>query len=160
MLRKIINQQLLQLIVSLQFNIKVFKKDESTFYILISAHNYNFKNFWSGEWLSLWTLKHDNGYKLTGSLKLSTYYYEEGNVQFKCNKDFSYSFENGLNFETLAKEVFAKIESSENSIQLELDKIYDDLSDNYLKPLRRKIPFTGQKMNWSLNQISLNKENK
>jgi len=47
------------------------------------------------------------------------------------------------------------IKNSENSVQLELEKVYDELSENYIKPLRRKLPITGTKMNWNVNQINL-----
>ena len=42
-----------------------------------------------------------------------------------------------------------------NSVQLELEKVYDELSENYIKPLRRKLPVTGTKMNWNVNQVNL-----
>lgn len=38
---------------------------------------------------------------------------------------------------------------------MDLDGVYDNFSDNYIKPLRRKLPVTGQKMNWNLNQIGI-----
>lgn len=138
----------------------VFKRDDGSYNILISAHNYNYKNFWSGEWLSFWTLTIENGkYLLKGTLRLSTYYYEEGNVQFKSSKDYEdFMIGSPSDALALAEEIVKKIETSENDIQDELEKIYDDLSDNYLKPLRRRIPFTGQKMNWKLNQINIGKE--
>ena len=44
--------------------------------VIISAHNINMKNFWSGEWLSTWTYKNGN---VKGTIKANTYYYEEGN---------------------------------------------------------------------------------
>lgn len=140
----------------------IFKKDDNTYNILISAHNYNYKNYWSGEWLGFWTLTNENGkYVLKGTLRLSTYYYEEGNVQFKSSKDYEDILKGSQSdVSSLANEIIKKIENSENDIQSELEKIYDDLSDNYLKPLRRRIPFTGQKMNWRLNQISIGKEGK
>ena len=47
------------------------------------------------------------------------------------------------------------IKHCENSVQLELEKVYDELSENYIKPLRRKLPVTGTKMNWNVNQINL-----
>jgi hypothetical protein len=47
------------------------------------------------------------------------------------------------------------IKHSENSVQLELEKVYDELSENYIKPLRRKLPVTGTKMNWNVNQINM-----
>lgn len=123
--------------------------------MLISAHNYNFKNSWSGEWLSIWDVKKDNNnYDLSGQVTVSTYYYEDGNVQFKLNNSFNGKTNEFKNAETTANEVIQLLQKFEDSIQIELDKIYDDLSENYLKPLRRKIPITGQRMNWNLNQIA------
>lgn len=134
----------------------VFKTADSEEYkLLISAHNYNFKNSWSGEWLSLWDVKKEsNYYEVSGHINLSTYYYEDGNVQFKLNNSFSGKTNEVSNDKTIASEVIALLQKFEDSIQIELDKIYDDLSENYLKPLRRKIPITGQRMNWNLNQIA------
>ena len=56
--------------------------------------------------------------------------------------------------EELAKEVIKCINNSENKVQEDLEKVYDELSENYLKPLRRRIPFTGQKMNWNISQLA------
>lgn len=131
--------------------------DNSVYHILISAHNYNFKNYWSGEWLSLWKLNKENSmFVLTGDVKIATYYYEDGNVQFKLNKTFKNDIAIIDDKNELAKEIINNIHSNENTVQESLENIYDDLSENYLKPLRRRIPFTGVKMNWDLNQINFN----
>jgi capping protein alpha len=126
--------------------------------LVLSSHNFNYKNFWTGEWLSIWEInKKDGGFELNGKIRLSTYYYEEGNVQFKLNKEYNQKIDSKGENETTAQEIITIINNLENNIQIELDLIYDSLSDEYLKPLRRRMPITGQKMNWSLNQIAFTK---
>lgn len=126
--------------------------------ILISSHNINKKSYWSGEWLSLWELtKGQPSWILTGTVRVNTFYYEEGNIQFHLETSFSETIPFNDDDNTLAREVIGKIQSCENKVQTELDQVYNNFSDNYIKPLRRKIPVTGTKMNWNLNQIQLKK---
>ena len=122
--------------------------------IIISAHNINMKNFWSGEWLSTWVFQ--NG-KLTGTIKANTYYYEEGNIQFNVKTEFNENVSTGSD-ESTAKDILKIIEKKENDVQMDLEKVYDNFSDHYIKPLRRKLPITGTKMNWNLNQIQYGKK--
>lgn len=117
---------------------------KSKYVILISAHNLNKRNFWTGEWLSTWELQ---GSELKGHLKANTYYYESGNIQFNLQNDFNEKVSGG------AEEVLKTIEKVENAVHVDLDKIFDEFSDNYIKPLRKKIPVTKTKMNWSLPQL-------
>ena len=123
--------------------------------VLISAHNFNAKNFWSGEWLSTWELQ---GKKVVGKIRANTYYYEEGNIQFNLAKDFNEEI-GGDDEETLAKNLVELIKKKENDVQMDLEKVYDNFSEEYIKPLRRKLPVTGTKMNWSLHQIQYGKKN-
>ena len=121
--------------------------------VLISVHNLNLKAFWSGEWLSTWELD-ISGNQVKGTLRANTYYYEEGNIQFGLDTKFSTTIGGGDN-KTVANNLVEFIKTSENSVQLELEKVYDELSENYIKPLRRKLPVTGTKMNWNINQLNL-----
>ena len=121
--------------------------------VLISVHNLNLKSFWSGEWLSTWELN-INGHQIKGTLKANTYYYEEGNVQFSLDTKFNGNASSGDN-NAIANSLIEFIKTSENSVQLELERVYDELSENYIKPLRRKLPVTGTKMNWNINQLNL-----
>jgi len=121
--------------------------------VLISVHNLNLKSFWSGEWLSTWELD-ANQKSIKGTLKANTYYYEEGNIQFSLDTKFNGAATGGDN-SAIADSLVEFIKTSENSVQLELEKVYDELSENYIKPLRRKLPITGTKMNWNINQLNL-----
>ena len=77
---------------------------------------------------------------MNGNVKINTYYYEEGNIQFNLKKDFSTTLTNEKEEDELATEIISFIQECENSIQVNLDKLFDDLSDQYIKPLRRKLP--------------------
>ena len=121
--------------------------------VLISAHNLNLKSFWSGEWLSTWEMTISSK-EIAGTLRANTYYYEEGNIQFSLDTKFNGNAAGGDN-NAIAQSLVEFIKNSENSVQLELEKVYDELSENYIKPLRRKLPISYTKMNWNLNQINL-----
>lgn len=90
-------------------------------------------------------------------MRINTYFYEDGNVQFKLNKNFEEKIQLSDKDNQTASEIISLINKLESTIQLELDQVYDSLSDEYLKPLRRRIPITGQKMNWNVNQLAFNK---
>ena len=133
-----------------------FNEGDNKIVVLISVHNLNLKSFWSGEWLSTWEL--DIGGKgVKGTLKANTYYYEEGNIQFNLDTKFDGNAD-GADNASIADSLVDFIKTSENSVQLELEKVYDELSENYIKPLRRKLPVTGTKMNWNLNQLNLTQQ--
>ena len=130
-----------------------YDADGNKIVVLISVHNLNLKSFWSGEWLSTWEMD-INSKEVKGALRANTYYYEEGNIQFNLDTKFNGSA-SGDDNAAIADSLIDFIKTSENSVQLELEKVYDELSENYIKPLRRKLPVTGTKMNWNLNQLNL-----
>ena len=130
-----------------------FNQKTNKIVVLISVHNLNLKSFWSGEWLSTWELNIKNN-SINGTLKAATYYYEEGNVQFNLDTKFNGSTKGG-DAAAIADGLIKKKKKSENSVQLELEKVYDELSENYIKPLRRKLPVTGTKVNWNINQVTI-----
>ncbi len=130
-----------------------YDADANKIVVLISVHNLNLKSFWSGEWLSTWEMG-INSKEIKGALRANTYYYEEGNIQFNLDTKFD-GTASGDDNAAIADSLIDFIKTSENSVQLELEKVYDELSENYIKPLRRKLPVTGTKMNWNLNQLNL-----
>ena len=61
--------------------------DESTLKVEISCHNFNFKNFWGGEFISSYIIELGSE-NLSGSVKLHNHYFEQGNIQFNLKKAF------------------------------------------------------------------------
>jgi capping protein alpha len=133
-----------------------FNEKANKIVVLLSVHNLNLKSFWSGEWLSTWELNVKNN-AINGTLRANTYYYEEGNVQFSLDTKFNGSTKGG-DANAVADGLIEFIKKSENSVQLELEKVYDELSENYIKPLRRKLPVTGTKVNWNINQVAIGQQ--
>lgn len=68
--------------------------DEQSVKVEISCHNFNFKNFWGGEWLSSWIIDVANE-TISGSIKVHNHYFEQGNIQFNLNRDFPATKVNG-----------------------------------------------------------------
>ena len=77
---------------------------------------------------------------LNGWLKANTYYYEEGNIQFNLKQDFSDKLSSEKLSKEFAKEIVDMITANENRIQTNLQEVYQDFSETYIKPLRRKLP--------------------
>ena len=86
--------------------------------MVISAHNLNYKNFWTGEWLSIWELENEDGghYILKGMVRANTYYYEEGNIQFNLKQELEEKLTSQNEDEAFAKEVISLIEKRENQV--------------------------------------------
>lgn len=61
--------------------------DDSTLKVEISCHNFNFKNFWGGEFLSSYVIELGSE-NLSGHVKVHNHYFEQGNIQFNLKKQF------------------------------------------------------------------------
>ena len=106
---------------------KKLDDDKWKIYLSISAHNLNYKNFWTGEWLSWWELEKvgDDKFTLKGFVRANTYYYEEGNIQFNLKQDLEEKLSSENEDATLAKDVIGLIESLENRVSIKkLEFIY------------------------------------
>lgn len=125
--------------------------------ILISSHIINLPNFQTGEWISYFFISSSNNseeYEFEGKTKIFTYYYEDNNTQFNLEEDI-YDKITAKSNEDLSNKVIEIIEKSENKIHEKLTVAFNVFQTEYARPLRRKLPITGMKMNWSLNQLAL-----
>lgn len=143
---------------------------ESTFYnvyfdslldkihILISGQNISKKNFWSGEWLSIWEIDL-NDKKVTGEIKVNTVYNEDGNIQFNFKKNYE-TINKGKDDDSIADELITYIAKIENEIQKNIEKDNENNNEEYFMPLRKRLSFIGKNMNWSLDQIQFSQNQK
>lgn len=83
--------------------------DQQTVRVEISCHNFNFKNFWGGEFLSTWVIDHQ-AQTLTGTIKIHNHYFEQGNIQFNMNKNFEASSLKSLKGKAVVEQI-AKLET-------------------------------------------------
>ena len=115
--------------------------------VVISGEKLNLKNYWSGSWVSKWTVTTNN--EVSGNSKIIAHYFEEGNVQLNTTKTFPEFKCEGGSDESLAKSVATKIGECEQALQLGLYQMYGAMSEETLKSMRRVLPVTRTKMEWN-----------
>lgn len=127
-------------------------------HVLICGQNINEKNFWSGEWLSIWELDL-NDKKVTGEIKVNTIYYEDGNMQFNFKKNYE-TINKGKNDESIADDLIRFIEKNENEIQKNMVKTNANSNEEFIQSLRKSVSLIGNNMNWTLDQIQFSQNQK
>jgi len=114
--------------------------------LVIEDHKYSPRNFWNGRWTSEWTIP-VNGGELKGVMKVVVHYYEAGNVQVHG------SMEHRVNVSgtgtALAASVLQTIEKVEADYQEGINENYQQLNSTTFKALRRALPLTRHKLDWS-----------
>lgn len=125
--------------------------DTITLAAFIESHKYEPKNYWNGRWRSKWSLTFNKGQgecELTGLIKAQVHYFEDGNVQLVSSKDISETIQLQDEHST-AKEVMRIIRQSEDGYQQAVNENYQVMSDSTFKALRRQLPITKAKIDWS-----------
>ncbi|CDW79564.1 f-actin capping protein alpha subunit [Stylonychia lemnae] len=118
--------------------------DHSSIKVEVSCHNFNFKNYWGGEFLSSYNADVSNQ-QLDGSVKVHNHYFEQGNIQFNLNKNFPASKVKSFN----GKGIVDQIAKLETDYQEGLEEMYTEVSEKLLKGMRRILPVTRTKFDWS-----------
>lgn len=113
----------------------------------ISAKNLNFKNFYGGEWLSEWKLTKNS---LNGKIRINAHFFEDGNVQLKevkiCEEKLGLTGNDPIGESSYVIEL---IEKFETKMQYALNDIYESMPDFFFKAMRRILPVTNTKMEWT-----------
>lgn len=110
--------------------------------IEISSHSAKLESFWSGIWLSSWTV---SGATLSGNIKAKNHYFEIGNLQLNLNKDYDAITVKNI---SSADSIIAAISATEDKYLQELEEMYERVSTDIMKKIRRAVPVIGQKFDW------------
>jgi len=119
--------------------------------VCISSAKFNPNNFWNGRWRSVWTCKFGSGgpVEITGRLRVNVHYYEDGNVQLTTDTPKTLNVNGGNDAKSLADAVAKAIEKAEADYHSKLELSYNTMGDTTFKALRRVLPITRQKIDWT-----------
>ena len=120
--------------------------------VVLRGERANLRNFYSGSWVSTWTAKESgSGYAVSGTIRVRAHYFEDGNVQLQTSKTLEDAKAASL------ADVAALIETTEGALQKGLEAMYDNMTNETFKAMRRIMPISRTKMKWNINEIALNK---
>lgn len=114
--------------------------------ICISSARFNPNNYWNGRWRSVWTY-HDG--ELIGHFKIVIHYYEDGNVQLNTDTIQKTTITESGGADAVAAAAVKAISKVEQTFQQSLDASYNTMGETTFKALRRALPITRQRIDWS-----------
>lgn len=129
--------------------------------VVISASKYSPNNYWNGRWRSTWQIAFSPNAAeatITGVVQVNVHYYEQGNVQL--NNTFEKRLTSTVgDAATTATQAVKAIIAAEHTFHVALDTSYEAMGDTTFKSLRRILPVTVQKIDWSkLQALKLGSE--
>jgi len=114
--------------------------------LAISSAKFNPHNFWNGRWRATWTY---HAGKLEAHVKICVHYYEDGNVQLNTNTKTTASVPESGGPEAIASAAMKAISKWEQSFQQALEISATTMGETSFKALRRHLPITRARINWS-----------
>ncbi|CAI5720580.1 unnamed protein product [Hyaloperonospora brassicae] len=119
--------------------------------VKLCTERVNLRNFWGGRWKSRWEvdLTADPG-TVKGSIELHVHYFENGNLQLQSSKDV----EEAITIQQpggLGDALLRVMKEAEDDLQMNLEDMYINMSEETFKEMRRVMPVTQTKMEWSLH---------
>ena len=115
----------------------------------IVGNKYNLRNFWTGRWRSTYKFDVSTQVFKHADIQVQTHYFENGNVQLQAQHSMELPEFVSTKPESLAKDVIQAIEHHEQVYQAKLFDATDTLREHAFKALRRTLPITRQKIDWS-----------
>ena len=115
--------------------------------VLLCAERVNFQQFHAGSWTSRYSIQfNDDGSKsvtMSGTINLHAHTFENGTLQLKSTVDLP-------EVTTTQDRIMKQIQKWDEDSVMSLHGVYDDMSDDILKKLRRVMPITRTKFDWNV----------
>jgi len=130
----------------------VYSGKENCLYVCITSTRFNPQNFWNGRWRSVWTvpLAKSGNVTLSGRIRLQVHYYEDGNVQLHTDTAKKVTMTAAADPAAMSQAIIKAIVKAEQTFHTALDASYAVMGETTCKALRRALPITGQRINWTL----------
>jgi len=119
--------------------------------IILAGVKLSKKNFWNGCIKSSWVYESASR-ELSGKIQSQVHYYEEGNVQLNSTRESKITLEPEEDLDKFGKALVKEISEVERVYQAALNEGYAHLNEAAFKGLRRTLPITRSKLDWT--QIS------
>ena len=103
---------------------------------VISGQKTNLRNYWSGKWFSEWHFD-PKGKTASGKVRVRIHYFEDGNVSMEQSKDVPKAGVAGGDDKAFAEACRAFIAKVESEIAATLDDLYQNMSQETFKDMRR-----------------------
>ena len=127
---------------------------------VISADKINLRNYWAGKWRSTYTVANlldgAGGATIAGEVQQVVHYFEEGNLQLhnekKLDPPAALKTSGGKDVGDVVAEAVCAFEGQ---MQNALENMYTNMGDETFKEMRRILPVTGSKYDWSGNAMRM-----
>jgi hypothetical protein len=86
---------------------------------------------------------------MVGKIRINNHYFEQGNIHFDLAKNYAQPVEADAVEGSIGRGIIEQIKSLEEAYQLSITEVYEEIETVHLKNLRRKLPITGRKFDWS-----------
>jgi capping protein (actin filament) muscle Z-line, alpha len=134
----------------------VFCKDNNALEILVSGAASDLRNYWSGAWRTRYSVNILDGYAdISGNCDIFAHYFEDGNVQMRTMENFETKILPFSEKNLLGCSIVDEIRSYESALHSSLRKLYAEMARFTFKDMRRILPITKQKFDWSGVQSKL-----
>ncbi|TDH71391.1 hypothetical protein CCR75_007355 [Bremia lactucae] len=123
----------------------------TTLVVHLCTERINLRNYWGGRWKSRWQVDlATNVRALKGNIQLHVHYFENGNLQLQHTKDV----DEDVSIQppgTLGDAILRVMKDAEDAVQRNLEDMYINMSEETFKEMRRVMPVTQTKMEWSVH---------
>jgi len=126
--------------------------------VVLVSEKPNLRNYWSGRWASVWTIKAGSAFSISGEIKVHAHYFEDGNIQLNTTRPIDSSELPAGTDAEFANAVITFIENAETKTRAALDDMFATLNTDTLKSMRRVMPITRTKMEWNVNSVRMTRQ--